>query len=144
MSSNEVKKIKRNWDENTQNYNIQKNNGNNTNQNNKIAYTNNSNVTQKSNQQRKNNSISKVKSLNTPAKNPESQDNQKNKKEVKKTPLRIIPLGGLNEIGKNLTVFECVNDAFIVDCGLAFPDSKCLELILLFLILPISNELVLN
>lgn len=126
MSSNEVKKIKRNWDENTQNYNIQKNNGNNTNQNNKIAYTNNSNVTQKSNQQRKNNSISKVKSLNTPAKNPESQDNQKNKKEVKKTPLRIIPLGGLNEIGKNLTVFECVNDAFIVDCGLAFPDSEML------------------
>lgn len=46
-----------------------------------------------------------------------------NHKPVKKTPVRIIPLGGLNEIGKNLTVFECANDAFIVDCGLSFPDS---------------------
>ena len=38
-------------------------------------------------------------------------------------PLKIIPLGGLNEIGKNLTVFEYENDMFIVDCGLAFPDT---------------------
>ncbi|WP_296581965.1 ribonuclease J [Ruminococcus sp.] len=44
-------------------------------------------------------------------------------KEVKKTPVRIIPLGGLNEIGKNMTVFECSNDMFILDCGLAFPDA---------------------
>ncbi len=47
-------------------------------------------------------------------------------KVVRKTPLKIIPLGGLNEIGKNLTVFECANDIFIVDCGLAFPDSELL------------------
>ncbi|MGN0674544.1 MAG: ribonuclease J [Oscillospiraceae bacterium] len=46
-----------------------------------------------------------------------------NHKAIKKTPLKIIPLGGLNEIGKNMTVFECANDMFIVDCGLAFPDS---------------------
>ncbi|MDE7121403.1 MAG: ribonuclease J, partial [Oscillospiraceae bacterium] len=39
------------------------------------------------------------------------------------TPVRIIPLGGLNEIGKNMTVFECCNDMFILDCGLAFPDA---------------------
>ncbi len=44
-------------------------------------------------------------------------------KEVKKTPVRIIPLGGLHEIGKNMTVFECSNDMFILDCGLAFPDA---------------------
>ena len=44
----------------------------------------------------------------------------------RKTPLKIIPLGGLNEIGKNLTVFECSNDIFLVDCGLAFPDSELL------------------
>lgn len=42
---------------------------------------------------------------------------------MKRTPLKIIPLGGLNEIGKNMTAFECGNDIFIVDCGLAFPDS---------------------
>ncbi len=41
-----------------------------------------------------------------------------------RTPVRIIPLGGLNEIGKNMTVFECSNDMFILDCGLAFPDSE--------------------
>lgn len=44
----------------------------------------------------------------------------------KKTPIKIIPLGGLNEIGKNFTCFECANDIFIVDCGLAFPDSEML------------------
>ncbi len=38
-------------------------------------------------------------------------------------PVRIIPLGGLNEIGKNLYLYECSNDMFIVDCGLAFPDE---------------------
>lgn len=45
---------------------------------------------------------------------------------MRKTPVRIIPLGGLNEIGKNMTAFECGNDLFIVDCGLAFPDSEML------------------
>lgn len=44
-------------------------------------------------------------------------------KEVKRTAVRIIPLGGLNEIGKNMTVFECSNDMFILDCGLSFPDA---------------------
>jgi ribonuclease J len=48
----------------------------------------------------------------------------KPRKENRRTPLRIIPLGGLNEIGKNMTVFECSNDMFIVDCGLAFPDAE--------------------
>ncbi|MDE5754460.1 MAG: ribonuclease J [Oscillospiraceae bacterium] len=40
------------------------------------------------------------------------------------TPVRIIPLGGLGEIGKNMTVFECSSDMFILDCGLAFPDAE--------------------
>ncbi len=43
-----------------------------------------------------------------------------------KTKLKIIPLGGLNEIGKNLTVFEYGNDIIVVDCGLAFPDDEML------------------
>ena len=33
-------------------------------------------------------------------------------------------MGGLLEIGKNMTMYECGNDAFIVDCGLAFPDEE--------------------
>ena len=44
----------------------------------------------------------------------------------KSSPLKIIPLGGLNEIGKNLYLYECCNDMFIVDCGLAFPDDDML------------------
>ena len=37
--------------------------------------------------------------------------------------LKIIPLGGLNEIGKNLTVYEYGNDIIIVDVGMGFPDD---------------------
>lgn len=43
-----------------------------------------------------------------------------------KDKLKIIPLGGLNEIGKNLTVFEYKNEIVIVDCGLKFPDDDML------------------
>jgi ribonuclease J len=38
-------------------------------------------------------------------------------------PLHIYPLGGLGEVGKNMTVYECNGDMIIVDCGLVFPDS---------------------
>lgn len=41
-------------------------------------------------------------------------------------PLKIAFLGGLNEIGKNLTVFECKDDIIILDCGMAFPDGDML------------------
>ena len=44
-------------------------------------------------------------------------------KRGKKGKLKIIPLGGLDEIGKNMTVFEYGDDIIIVDCGLAFPDA---------------------
>ncbi len=37
--------------------------------------------------------------------------------------LRIIPLGGLGEIGKNMTAFEYGNDIIVVDCGMGFPDE---------------------
>ena len=43
-----------------------------------------------------------------------------------KNNLKIIPLGGLNEIGKNMTVFEYKDEIVIVDCGLAFPDNEML------------------
>lgn len=38
--------------------------------------------------------------------------------------VRIIPLGGLNEIGKNMTAIECGDDIVVIDCGLAFPDEE--------------------
>ena len=55
---------------------------------------------------------------------------RENKKEeevkFKKSSLKIIPLGGLLEIGKNITVFEYEDDIVIVDCGLAFPEDEML------------------
>ena len=44
----------------------------------------------------------------------------------KKSPLKVIPLGGLLEIGKNITVFEYEDEIIIVDCGLAFPTEDML------------------
>jgi ribonuclease J len=38
--------------------------------------------------------------------------------------VKLIPLGGLNEIGKNLTILEYKNDILIIDCGLSFPDDE--------------------
>lgn len=56
--------------------------------------------------------------------------NSKNKainKDVKKTvpakPVKIAFLGGLNEVGKNITLFEYGDEMILVDCGLAFPDD---------------------
>ena len=43
----------------------------------------------------------------------------------KETPnLRVIPIGGLNEIGKNMTLLECQKQIMIIDCGLSFPDDE--------------------
>lgn len=44
----------------------------------------------------------------------------------KNPPLKIIPLGGLGEIGKNITAYEYENEIIIVDCGMAFPDEEML------------------
>ncbi len=41
-------------------------------------------------------------------------------------PLKIAFLGGLNEIGKNMTLYECGDDMLLVDCGLEFPDPEML------------------
>ncbi len=40
--------------------------------------------------------------------------------------LRVIPLGGLGEIGMNLMVYECGEEAILVDCGMMFPDAATL------------------
>ena len=45
---------------------------------------------------------------------------------AKKAKLKIIPLGGLDEIGKNMTAIEYGNDIIIIDCGMSFPDEELL------------------
>ena len=58
-----------------------------------------------------------------------SKSRTKAKEEVQaivKPPVKISFLGGLNEIGKNITLIECEGDMLIIDCGMAFPDGDML------------------
>ena len=47
-------------------------------------------------------------------------------KKNSKDNLKIIPIGGIEEIGKNMTVFEYGDDIVIIDCGVAFPEDEML------------------
>jgi ribonuclease J len=44
----------------------------------------------------------------------------------KATKIKIIPLGGLSEIGRNMTAFEYKDEILIIDCGLSFPEDDML------------------
>ena len=55
-----------------------------------------------------------------------SKTNKKEEGIFKKSKLKIIPLGGIQEIGKNITVFEYEDEMVVVDCGLSFPDDDML------------------
>ena len=59
----------------------------------------------------------------------------------KKSKLKIIPLGGLQEVGKNITVFEYEDDILIVDCGVSFPEDDMLGI---DLVIPDFTYLVKN
>ena len=63
---------------------------------------------------------------NNKTRTPSRGNNARGRGKGKKQVVRIIPLGGLNEIGKNITAYECGNDIFIVDCGMGFPDADML------------------
>jgi len=71
------------------------------------------------------NSKSDLNKTKTQAKRPQKKSPPK-KPKTKRNPLKIIPLGGLYEIGKNMTAYEYGNDIVIVDCGMAFPDADML------------------
>ncbi len=67
---------------------------------------------------KKNESVKK--NTSTKKNNNAKKQTQKNKKVL---PVKVAFLGGLNEVGKNITVFEYKEDIIIVDSGLAFPDE---------------------
>ena len=58
--------------------------------------------------------------------NKKKNNNRQDSKKSDPSRLKIIPLGGIGEIGKNLTVYEFQNDIIIVDCGLMFPTEEML------------------
>lgn len=70
----------------------------------------------------------------------QEEDSQKNTIFAKEK-LKIIPLGGILEIGKNITAFEYQNDIIIVDCGLGFPEDDMLGI---DLVIPDFTYLVKN
>ncbi|MBO5348801.1 MAG: ribonuclease J [Clostridia bacterium] len=61
-----------------------------------------------------------------PKRKPETKTSPEYDFEFKKGKLKIIPLGGLEEIGKNITVFEYEDEIILVDCGLEFPEDSML------------------
>ena len=74
---------------------------------------------QKKSQNKKNNEAKTV-----PQKKQAQQNKKQSGKAQKKTkPIKVAFLGGLGEVGKNLTLFEYDGDMIIIDCGLAFPDE---------------------
>ena len=97
------------------------------NENNKKV--NNKTVKKTNNTKRTNNGIkkqsinSKSKTRNTSIKNTNSKRSVKPKK-VEKMPFKVIPLGGLKEIGKNCTAIECGDEILLIDCGFAFPEYE--------------------
>ena len=71
--------------------------------------------------------FNKKQTKNTVPKSKKQQKPQKNKAPKKPdVNVRIAFLGGLNEVGKNMTLYECENDMILVDCGLAFPEPDML------------------
>ncbi len=89
------------------------------------------NIQNKKSSAKKSNSTSKKQS-SKPARRPDYRKNNPRKtppernaakRDKAKKPVRIIPLGGIGEIGKNITLYEYDGDMFIVDCGMSFPDA---------------------
>ena len=75
---------------------------------------------------KKANNQGKPKNTSVQGRKPKQNTRRKEKKRIIPPTLKIFALGGLNEIGKNMTVLECGEDIIIVDCGIGFPDDDML------------------
>ena len=95
--------------------------------NDNITYNNNN--TNKNGKRVNNNQNKKLGngSKNTPSNNISVNNQKNNQRKRPKAPIetmRIMPLGGLKEIGKNITLVEYKNDILIIDCGFSFPEDE--------------------
>ena len=86
----------------------------------KTSIKNNRNIKSKNNKIEKNVAVSSTNKVTAKRKNTNSSSI------FEKEKLKVIPLGGIQEIGKNLTVFEYAGEIIIVDCGVAFPEDDML------------------
>ena len=94
----------------------------------------NNNNTNKENTQKNKTQQKSRKAFNNPQKQnkkpsyskPRNGSAKKHSKKANELPVKIAFLGGLNEVGKNMTLYEYNDDMFLVDCGLAFPDPEML------------------
>ncbi len=102
--------------------NVKNNNKTNNKANNETKATNDRRGNQKSNPRA---ATQKNQRPATDKNHKQPRRNQSPKKEPL-FPVRLTMLGGLNEIGKNITLFEYGEDAFLIDCGMAFPDEDLL------------------
>lgn len=72
------------------------------------------------------NRVTAKKNMNRTQRGKRKTNKSREEVKIKKSPLKVIPLGGLLEIGKNITVFEYEDEIIVVDCGLAFPTEDML------------------
>lgn len=130
-----LKTAKTNLNTKTKKTNVGKVKNSNTRKSTKTTKNANIAKTSKINKMEKKSTVSKVTKVNNSTKV------VKINKNTKKENLKIIPLGGIQEIGKNITVFEYGNDIVLVDCGVAFPEDDMLGI---DLVIPDFTYLVRN
>ena len=81
---------------------------------------------EKTEAEKKNNTQAAAKAAERKTGKTASRGSKRGQKKSSKPSIKVTFLGGLNEIGKNITLFECGKDMFLLDCGMTFPDGDML------------------